>query len=160
MGDNVISIGTAILSGFGVAVVSSFTAIIVSLIKKNVLKKDNKAVKAENERLKKRLDELTDNPPEKQELEKAKTEIQQLKESLAKFTKDPLALKEGIYYDADGNVYCPACCGSPYERIPLKTYIRQGSWIRYQCPKCHEKYDTGSPPPPPPRERWDPLADD
>jgi hypothetical protein len=47
MGDNTISIGTAILSGSGVAVISDITAFIVTWIKKNVMEKEHKAVKPE-----------------------------------------------------------------------------------------------------------------
>jgi hypothetical protein len=93
----------------------------------------------------------------KKELEATKTEIKKLKSRLAEFTINPLTLKNGIYYDADGNTYCPACYGSPYERIPLKTHIQRSSWTQYQCPKCGVKYNEGSPPSPP-HENWDPLA--
>jgi hypothetical protein len=110
-------------------VIGVFT-VVTSLYKTNGIRKENKAAKAE---------------------------IENLKTRLAQFTTNPLALKNGIYHDADGNTYCPACYGSPYERIPLKMHIQRGSWTQYQCPKCHEEYDVGSPPPPP-HKKWDPLA--
>jgi hypothetical protein len=72
MGDNTISIGTAILSGFGGAVASCATTLIVSAINHSVLKKENKAAKAEIHQLKTRLAELINNSLEKQKLEMAK----------------------------------------------------------------------------------------
>jgi hypothetical protein len=73
-------------------------------------------------------------------------EIKRLTKLLNEFTKKPLVLKNGVYYDTDGNSYCPACYGSPYNRIPLRTLNQQGSWALYQCPKCKEPYEEGKAP--------------
>ncbi|MDR2020679.1 MAG: hypothetical protein LBQ14_07955 [Treponema sp.] len=83
----------------------------------------------------------------RKELKAAKAEIQNLKKYLDESTINPLRLKDGIYYDSDGNPYCAACYGSPYERIPLKVINQQGAWTLYYCPKCHEQYPDGTSPP-------------
>jgi hypothetical protein len=81
----------------------------------------------------------------------------QLKNRLHEKITSPLTLKDGIYHDTNGNTYCPACYGSPYERIPLKTLNQQGSWTLYSCPVCKERYQAGSPPPGTGRGKgWDP----
>jgi hypothetical protein len=94
----------------------SLCTIFISLIKRSGARKANKAMTAEIQYLKTRLDE---------------------------FIKNPLTLKNGIYYDTNGNPYCPACYGSPYDRIPLNIVNKQGSWTLYHCPKCREDYSKG-----------------
>jgi hypothetical protein len=93
----------------------------------------------------------------KKELKATKAEIAVLKTRLNELTTNPLTLKEGIYYDADGNTYCPACYGSPYDRTPLSILNQQSSWILYRCPKCDARYQKGTPPQPQ-HKHWDPLA--
>jgi hypothetical protein len=110
---------SSVFSGFAGIVVSAIASSFLTKRKSRGIQKELMITKAENMRLTKLLNE---------------------------FTKNPLVLKNGIYYDTDGNAYCPACYGSPYDRIPLNPLNQQGSWTLYRCPKCKEPYEEGKAP--------------
>jgi hypothetical protein len=110
---------SSVFSGIGGVALSIIASLVMSKRKSSGIQNELKTVKAENIRLNKLLNE---------------------------FTKNPLVLKHGIYYDTDGNAYCPACYGSPYDRIPLSPLNQQGSWTLYRCPKCKEPYEEGKAP--------------
>jgi hypothetical protein len=149
------------LSGFIGSVLTAVVSVIVNRKKNSATANELENTKIEIERLKLRLSEPTNNPLENQELETANAEIQSLKEQIQKLTDEYASFTlspGGFYIDRTGAPYCGAGCRDSLtdNRIPLKP--TSASW-QYKCPKCHEKYEVGTPPPPaPPRERWDPLA--
>jgi hypothetical protein len=108
---------------------SAATGLLAKLITKRRLKKENATLKAENELLRK------------------------FKED---FTGTPLSLKDGVYFDTQGNPYCAACFGSPHDRIPLHIVNNQKSWTLYECPRCRAVYQQGEFPYR--RKDWDPLS--
>jgi hypothetical protein len=65
-------------------------------------------------------------------------EISQLKIQLKANTEIPLTLKNGVYYDKDGNAFCPACHGStPKQYVPLSDFTHYDrKSVSYHCPKC------------------------
>jgi hypothetical protein len=92
----------------------------------------------------------------KKEIEQLKAENDELKKIKETFMKEPLSLKEGIYFDESGNPYCAACFGSIYNRTPLRTLNKSGNWTLYRCPRCNAHYEQGERPPVQ-RKSWNPL---
>jgi hypothetical protein len=69
-----------------------------------------------------------------------KIKITDLKAQLNKLTEIPLTLKKGVYYDKEGNAFCPACRANalfvPLSRISHTEYV-----IEYKCPNCQNFID-------------------
>jgi len=70
-------------------------------------------------------------------------ENSKLKEKLRLFTDMPLKLKDGIYYDKEGNAFCPACRGkNPPQFMPLLKFRTYDTYGEYKCPNCDKFLQT------------------
>ena len=59
--------------------------------------------------------------------EEAQTQIRNLEEQLANFHANALTLKFGVYWNKDGNPFCPKC----------KTPTSQVKWVTYENRQVH-----------------------
>jgi hypothetical protein len=68
--------------------------------------------------------------------------MQKIKNLLKAYTDPPLILKKGIYYDTEGNPFCPACRADvPPHNAPLQEfhgYDRKSNELH--CPRCDKYY--------------------
>jgi formate dehydrogenase maturation protein FdhE len=104
--------------------------------------------------------QLTDTRIEISALLQKNHDLEKEIQNLKKLADTPLTLKNGIYYDADGKTYCPACTSNPHGRIPMSVANQQGAWILYRCPKCNVRLPTGVPPSGTGRgKKWNPFDD-
>ena len=78
------------------------------------------------------------------DLEKAKIQIHQLQERIN--NHETLQLKFGVYWDKDGNPYCPKC-KTPTSQVEWATYInRQVQALKCTCsPKPFVLMENGEP---------------
>lgn len=66
-------------------------------------------------------------------LEEAKNEIKSLKEIIEELDSNTLSLKYGIYWDKNGNPFCPKC-KTPTSQISWATYVnKQVHALRCSC---------------------------
>jgi len=67
------------------------------------------------------------------------TELRNLKAELEERDNNPLEYSSTIYFDSNGELFCPACYDDRKKRIHLKV-IEQTGGVYYRCPICHNNF--------------------
>jgi hypothetical protein len=72
----------------------------------------------------------------------------ELKQRVKELTDNPITLKDGVWYDRRGNVFCPACYANDPPlyaalRVEQGTDEHGDTWIKRACTKCEKRFDDG-----------------